>query len=174
MPVVRFDTSFGGLDNLKFQRLSLNDFTLVAVSKCNDNGASTGSVLISDTALFHLIRRKYKTLYPDIMQFSGAAGTNIRTNPEDITGVVTDLGVTSVRRTASSGVVQFRLNQSNLVTQGGTDALAFRADLLGAWVADWANHTDMGEFLLWDRVLSDTELSDLYIKYLKPRWTTLP
>lgn len=174
MPVVRFDATFGGNNYLWFRRLSLNDFTLVAVSMCNDVGATTGSFLISDATVFHNIRRRYKTIYPDILLFQGGGGTQPRSNPEDVAGTVTDLNVASFRRTSSSGVVQLRLNQSNLVTQGGTDAVAFRADLLGAGVADWNNHTDMGEFLLWDRVLSDTELSDLYIKYLKPRWTTLP
>jgi hypothetical protein len=175
MPVVRFSTAFG-TDHLYFsgQRLTLTDFTLVQASMGNDT-ATSGCFLLSDVTLNHHLRRRYKTtVNPDIFLFSGPSGLSIRTNPDDPPGSVFDFHVATFRRTASSGVVQFRLNQTNLVTQGGTDTGDFRADLLGSYISDWRNRTDVGEFLLWARVLSDTELSNLYTNYLKPRWTTLP
>lgn len=156
MPVIRQTNQF-----LNFAPGNLTDFTIFAAHR----RTAFPSFILENTANNHQFRRG----------FGGVPEALIAGSVDGVFGdpLVDETNFMALAARQSGTTVNFRQDKVDRGAPGtGPGAAGFLVTEIGSNIN--GSNMDLGELMIWNTVLSDADLDQLYDEYLKPRWVTLP
>lgn len=145
--------------NFEFLPGVLNDFTILFLGKTT---AGQNSFLFYNFSNGYQIRQIFFGIH-EVIFYAGGANVTSNVFPGN------DFEVVEIKR--SAGNITFRQNQT--ARGGGVDANPWTVHQLGS-SSGAGNTINVGEILIYNTVLSTTNVDQLYNEYLKPKWVTLP
>lgn len=156
-PVLRFATATGAFMTFAPGALAA-DFTVVCV--CRHVTGLDGFIFYNNVSAHQL--RAYFGGSHDVVYYAGGAVVS------GFFGAAAVFEVVGCKR--SAGTVFLRQNKTGITS--GAEATAWTVVQIGNSAI--GSNMDIGEILLYNTAISDTDLDLLYDQYLKPKWVSLP
>jgi len=163
MPVIRFGNGFLAFLNLITPFSFAGDFTIMVVMRSISGTQDT--FVLGHNVLNHQIRRirlglNNASYYAGVSEIISSGFGSATTN----------LHLATYRRSGTT--ISFRENKT--ARGGGVDGNTLQLNTIVNNLFSGSGDMDIAEMIWYDQHRSDSEVDDLYDKYLKPRWTTLP